>query len=821
MNDLQESNVYLSDLDRIVVSIFNAEPVSAQPKYIVDLGGGDGRVLRRISETVRQKSLRGSMLEQAPLRFVGLNGSHGNQQAVARHDIDRLSMPRPDDAYQGVIQTLLSSEIENPENALYVFSTLFGGAGAEPASGFAGETDFAVARSLLSGAQGWRRLFRKHGLIVAGFHAGPGAAPGGPSALPEADTFLMSMAHGGLLPESDSFHRYPKARTRAEQTLGLFKTRDYRIRLADQADMPMLVRLEEECWAPGLQMSPEILGRRLEVFREGQLVLEANGGVSAVVYSQRVRSADFTGLTAFDVHHLHQQDGPIVQLLAINVLPEAQYQSHGDQLLEFMLQYCSVIAGIDTVVGITRCKDYSKHAGVPMEQYIALRNERGRLVDTVLRFHEQHGAAIEQVVVGYRPPDVVNQGTGVLIKYDIHRRRRIEARLESSGGAGGTDEDIPRFVIGAVTLILQSGAPAEIEMTQPLFELGLDSADLLDLNERIGSRFGVILEPAFFFEHNTCERIIAHLYEVVRARVQSRGVVEDASGPDAPSASDVAESTTPANEGVTERAEYGSTGDRDEAVAVVGAACLLPGGIGNPEQLWKLLEEGRDAIGRLPPWRWTWPSNIDPEGQHRGIDIGGFADGIEKFDAGFFRISPREAAVMDPQQRILLQLTWACLEDAGQVPQSLAGSRTGVFVGASGSDYQLRLSEELRDEIDGHFGLATSMAILANRLSYFYDLTGPSIQLDGACSSSLMAVHEAVKSINTGQCSQALVAGINVMCHPANTVAYYKAGMLSPDGKCKTFDKAANGYVRGEGAIVMLLRPLPDAVRDGNRITES
>ncbi|MEA2948986.1 MAG: polyketide synthase PksM, partial [Alphaproteobacteria bacterium] len=333
----------------------------------------------------------------------------------------------------------------------------------------------------------------------------------------------------------------------------------------------------------------------------------------------------------------------------------------------------------------------------------------------------------------------------------------------------------------------------------------------------IGSRFGVALEAAFFFEHNTCERIITRIRELVRARTQAPAA--DQLSVAVETVADRAdESFEPAHDRVTGQSEDDATGCRKQDVAIVGVACLLPGGIGNPEELWKLLDERRGAISRLPPWRWVWPSTIDPEEQHRGIDAGGFAQGIEQFDAGFFRISPREAALMDPQQRILLQLSWACLEDAGEVPESIAGTRTGVFVGASGSDYQLRLSKEMPEEIDAHFGLATSMAVLANRLSYYYDLTGPSIQVDGACSSSLVALHQATKAINTGECSQAIVAGINIMCDPASSIAFYKAGMLAPDGKCKTFDKAANGYVRGEGAVVMLLKPLAGAIQDENRI---
>ena len=157
----------------------------------------------------------------------------------------------------------------------------------------------------------------------------------------------------------------------------------------------------------------------------------------------------------------------------------------------------------------------------------------------------------------------------------------------------------------------------------------------------------------------------------------------------------------------------------------------------------------------------------------------------ESFDAAFFRISPKEAQITDPQQRILLELTWACLEEAGILPSSLKGSDTGVFIGASGSDYS-RLMQSLRVEVEAHHATGSSLAVLANRLSYFFDLCGPSLVIDTACSSSLVAVHKAIESLETGDCQSALVGGINLICHPDLSVAYHKSGMLSPDGYCKT-----------------------------------
>jgi acyl transferase domain-containing protein len=200
-----------------------------------------------------------------------------------------------------------------------------------------------------------------------------------------------------------------------------------------------------------------------------------------------------------------------------------------------------------------------------------------------------------------------------------------------------------------------------------------------------------------------------------------------------------------------------------------------------------------------------------------GIDQGGFVNDVDAFDAAFFRISAAEAQITDPQQRMLLELAWACLEDAGILPATLKGSNTGVFVGASNCDYS-RLIQESGLEIEAHHGVGSSLAILANRISYFLDLSGPSLVIDTACSSSLVAVHSAVQSLRSGACGAALVGGVNLICHPDLSIAYHKAGMLAPDGRCKVFDAKADGYVRSEGAVMLLLKPLSDAVAEGDQI---
>jgi acyl transferase domain-containing protein/acyl carrier protein len=259
-----------------------------------------------------------------------------------------------------------------------------------------------------------------------------------------------------------------------------------------------------------------------------------------------------------------------------------------------------------------------------------------------------------------------------------------------------------------------------------------------------------------------------------------------------------------------------------EPVAIIGMGCRFAGGATSPEAFWNLLRESVDAITEVPQDRWNITTFYDPNRAKPGkanTRWGGFLEQVDQFDAQFFQISPREAALMDPQQRLLLEVCWEALEDGGQVPQRLTGSRTGVFMGAFTLDYKvLQFSESNRHLVDSHTATGAMMTLVANRLSYVFDLRGPSVALDTACSSSLVAVHLACQSIWNGECSLALAGGVNVMCKPDYTIAESKAGMLSPDGRSKAFDASANGYVRGEGAGVVVLKPLSKALADGDPI---
>ncbi len=255
-------------------------------------------------------------------------------------------------------------------------------------------------------------------------------------------------------------------------------------------------------------------------------------------------------------------------------------------------------------------------------------------------------------------------------------------------------------------------------------------------------------------------------------------------------------------------------------VAVVGMACRFPGGIASPEAYWEFLSRGDEAIGVIGPDRWSTDYYFHPEPKTPGKSYtwaAGLLPDIDAFDPRFFGISPREAAQVDPQQRILLELAWEALEDAGQLPQMLAGSSCGVYVGISNMDYANSRQED-PSSADAYFMTGGVLSIAANRISYFLDLHGPSMSIDTACSSSLVAVHQACESIAAGNCDSALVGGINVLLTPYPFIGFSKASMLSPTGRCHAFDASADGYVRAEGGAMLVLKPLEKARADGDPI---
>jgi acyl transferase domain-containing protein/acyl carrier protein len=260
---------------------------------------------------------------------------------------------------------------------------------------------------------------------------------------------------------------------------------------------------------------------------------------------------------------------------------------------------------------------------------------------------------------------------------------------------------------------------------------------------------------------------------------------------------------------------------RSEPIAVIGIGCRYPGGVQDADGFWRLLRDRTDAIREVPPDRWDIESFYDADPDAPGkiaTRYGGFLDHLDQFDPYFFGMAPREAASLDPQQRLLLEVAWESLEHAGLAADRLRGSRTGVFVGISGSDYGQLLLNAPPETIDSYMASGNASSVAAGRLSYVFGFEGPSLAIDTACSSSLVSVHLACQSLRLGECDVALAGGVNVILTPAVSINHSRARMLAPDGRCKTFAADADGFVRSEGCGLVVLKRLSSARADGDLI---
>ncbi|MBG0566155.1 SDR family NAD(P)-dependent oxidoreductase [Actinoplanes aureus] len=344
-----------------------------------------------------------------------------------------------------------------------------------------------------------------------------------------------------------------------------------------------------------------------------------------------------------------------------------------------------------------------------------------------------------------------------------------------------------------------------------LGEFGFDSLSLKDFADRLSNRFQVAVSPTVFFSRSTLRAVAEHLVESEPTAVHARFAAVRPGEPELASSPALAAPAAPAGPSAPAVGE-------SVPIAVVGMAGRLPGSA-DLNQFWAHVRAGRDLVGEVPPERWDWREVYSPDrfadGRTRSR-WGGFLPGVDRFDARFFSVSGREAELMDPQQRLLLQATWSAVEDAGWRPSALSGTRTGVYVGAQFSDYQ----ELLRGHgvTEPQVGTGTELTMLANRVSYLLGLRGPSEVVNTACSSSLVAVHRAITAIRHGDCDAAVVGGCNLMLTPTYHVVTSQMGVNSPTGRCRTFDRSADGYVRGEGVLAMVLKPLPAALRDGDHV---
>lgn len=350
-----------------------------------------------------------------------------------------------------------------------------------------------------------------------------------------------------------------------------------------------------------------------------------------------------------------------------------------------------------------------------------------------------------------------------------------------------TSREIQDWLVARIAELLDVDADS-LDIRESFANHGLSSRDAVALSGDLEELLGRRLSPTLAYEHPSIWAISQHLGGSGQEKTSKQ------SGSSAPSA------------GYAE-------------IAVIGMACRFPGS-DNLDDFWRTLSEGRDQIREVPADRWPKEAFYHPDPSYPGKSIsywGGFLNQIDQFDPFFFGISPIEAKYMDPQQRLLMELAHEAIDHAGDSKEALEGSKTGVFVGISVNEYSQHQLDDPRN-IVAHTGTGSALSIAANRISYYYNLHGPSMAIDTACSSSLTAIHLACQSLRSRESSLAIAGGVNMILSPAHSIAFTKAGVLAPDGRCKTFDARADGYVRGEGGGLVVLKLLSDALADGDTI---
>jgi polyketide synthase PksN len=365
---------------------------------------------------------------------------------------------------------------------------------------------------------------------------------------------------------------------------------------------------------------------------------------------------------------------------------------------------------------------------------------------------------------------------------------------------------------------------SEIDPNHELNRFGFDSISFTRLANRLNKEYQLELTPALFFEHATLQRLAEFLvkeYPTELAARLARVTRKEETGAEA-----MAE-TVPSPLGRSARSRFAEAGGKTliarpappEPIAIIGMSGKFPQAQ-DVDEFWRNLAAGKDCITEIPPERWDWKAIFgDPaaEVDKTNIKWGGFIDGVDEFDPLFFGISPREAELMDPQQRLLMTYVWHAIEDAGIAARTISGTRTAIFVGTGNSGYD-RLLAQADTGVEAYSKTGVLPSVGPNRMSYFLNIHGPSEPIETACSSSLVAIHRAVTALESGGCALAIAGGVNTIITPEEHLSFSKAGMLCEDGRCKSFSDRANGYVRGEGVGMLVLKKLRDAVANGDHI---
>ena len=425
------------------------------------------------------------------------------------------------------------------------------------------------------------------------------------------------------------------------------------------------------------------------------------------------------------------------------------------------------------------------------------------------------------------------------------RTDKIRSKLVSSGPwvPGASEDPEPQWETGSVGQVLADDLSvgvqtalkrtvceildvdmADMDIDAELSEFGFDSITLTEFANKLNPRFDLDLTPTIFFEHPTIRRFAGYLLKEHRDRLASAIGVAETVDSAAQTNNNFTSSPKPPRlrprfTSPTTYREPRPQGMAPEPIAIIGMSGRFPMA-GDVAEFWDNLLAGKDCITEIPKERWDWQQVYgDPETEANKTNIkwGGFIEGMDSFDPLFFGISPREAEFIDPQQRLLMLYVWKAMEDAGYSAHSLSGTNTAIFAGTGNSGYS-GLIAHAKVAVEGFSATGAVPSVGPNRMSYFLNIHGPSEPIETACSSSLVAVHRGMEAIAGGSCDLAFVGGINTIVSPAGHISFNKAGMLSVDGRCKTFSARADGYVRGEGAGMILLKRLGAAEAAGDHI---
>ncbi|WP_459480611.1 amino acid adenylation domain-containing protein [Clostridium saccharoperbutylacetonicum] len=374
---------------------------------------------------------------------------------------------------------------------------------------------------------------------------------------------------------------------------------------------------------------------------------------------------------------------------------------------------------------------------------------------------------------------------------------------------------LKEYLIGEIAFILKEERKS-IQTDKNIMSMGVDSLSLVSLAKNLEEKFKIKLFPTMFFEYQTIDELVNFLIEE-HSNDLTYLISKKESNKDI-SKNDI--ENTNYTKDIEDLTVIGVNNEtKTDDIAIIGVSAVMPQS-DNLDDFWTSIKEGKCLITEIPEDRWNWRNYYKKNKQDKdktNVIWGGFIKDADKFDSEFFGLSPREAKLMDPQQRISLELAWKAIEDAGYNPREISGSKTGVFIGVAGHDYDELVK---KSNIDSYAQALTGNAhnVLVGRISYLLNLKGPSEPIDTACASSIVAIHRAIESISKNECEMAIAGGINMMFTPSLFIAFDNAGILSHDGKCKTFDKEANGTVRGEGGGLILLKPLSKAIKDKDNI---